>query len=129
VRARSVVLSLVLPMLLAGCNDAAMDGALVDASWPLAAGDYAEVNLVLEEGDSVLASFEASGVLTWNLHSHGGTGVVDHASGSDASGEVPFTAPEPGAYSYFWVNEGDETITLDVVVTGDGELHSTFPPT
>lgn len=52
----------------------------------IAPGDMAEINLALEAGETMEATFSTDGgTLKWNVHSHEGNEVIIHSEGQDAS--------------------------------------------
>lgn len=95
------------------------------------AGKFAELNMKMEAGSSVTATFSrADHALSWNIHSHthdGGTQI--HAEGTGAEGEIRFTAPEDGVFSILWKNEAGAPTPLDVDATlSEGaSVHSWTP--
>jgi hypothetical protein len=82
----------------------------------IAAGEFAEVNLVLPAGATVDVTFEAGAPVAWNIHSHPAGEVVIHQEGTSDEGTIPFTAASAGGYSYLWENKGADPVELDVTV-------------
>lgn len=99
-------------------------------SWSVAPGKFAEINLVLADKASVVATYTIEGgQMSWNVHSHVDDKAVIHHEGSDAKGEVEFVAPGDGIYSYMWTNKGDAEVKISVKLSARGQvkLHSTHP--
>lgn len=119
----------------AAASDA--DGALAPATvtaewsrtWTIAPGGMAEINLELEAGDTMAATFSTDGApLQWNVHSHERGAALVHARGEDASGELRHDVHEAGMYSFLWWSEQQAPVRLTVVLThGAAKIHSTHP--
>jgi hypothetical protein len=89
----------------------------------LPAGAFGEVDLDMEPGARVVATFEAVGApVEWNVHSHDADGtVVIHDDGLELSGTIDFVAVEPDVYSLLWSGEGPVDATLCVGLFTAGE--------
>ena len=114
---------LCLPLLLAGC--AGLDVHRADLQ--LAPGQIAEVNLALQQGDTVRWDWTASETLHFNVHSHSGGGMVEHVTRQAARDQGSFTAPAAGSYSLFWQPASPTPVVLTYSITGAGKLESTLP--
>jgi hypothetical protein len=113
--------------------DLRRDGGLevIERTLTIAAGEYAEANLLMGAGDTATAAFTtAGGAVTWDVHSHHGNDVVIHDQGVTTADSVDFTAPARGGFSYLWQNLNENAIDLEVTLTlrGDTSLHSWDPP-
>lgn len=96
----------------------------------LGPGEFAEINLEMGAGASTDVAFQAEGgPLEWNVHSHDGDKVEIHAEGVGATGDVRFTAPGAGPFSYMWKNAGGAPVQLTVRLSADGpvRVHSIHP--
>lgn len=111
-------------------DHAAPEGVPTDRQFAVAPGDFAEANFQLDAGSTVRLRFNGTAASSWDVHSHGHDGETTiHQKGSDASGEISFTAPEAGLFSALWLNESSDPIPLQVTVSfeGDGAMHSWVP--
>lgn len=114
-------------------STAATDTSTADAkwarTWTIAPGDMAEINLELDDGDTMAAIFSTDGApLKWNVHSHEGREAIIYAQGEDASGELRHDVAKGGMYSFLWLNEGPAPVRLTVELgRGAGQVHSTHP--
>lgn len=118
--------ALTLAALLASCGE---DGVPLPWShtFSIPPATFVEANLILSSGDAATCQFDAHGaVLDWNTHGHFGDGGLQLLrEGQGASGSIPFTAPAGGGYSFYFQNNGGQTATLDVTITGRGRVVST----
>jgi hypothetical protein len=98
-------------------------------TWTIVPGDMAEINLALEDGDTMAATFSTDGApLKWNVHSHEGREAIVHAQGEGASGELRHGVAKGGMYSFLWLNEGRASVRLTVELeSGASKVHSTHP--
>lgn len=121
------------------CGGASADASEADAAAPtptpledvvLEPGKFAEINLEMTEGSTAVISFQAAGgSLEWNVHSHDGDKVVTHAEGAGEAGELRFSAPRAGPFSYLWKNTGAAPVRLTARLTAEGSVrvHSVHP--
>lgn len=119
------------------CGGVSADGAepAKDTPTPLsdvvvAPGKFAEINLEMPEGSTVVITFQATGgPLEWNVHSHEGDKAVVHAEGTGEAGELRFTAPRSGPFSYLWKNAGATPVRLTARLASEGSarVHSVHP--
>lgn len=88
----------------------------------LAPTEWAESTYRLEEGSSMLFSWEATGAVSFNFHSAPdgapagyaesyGSEEVDRASGS-------YTAPFTGTHGWYWENLGSDYVTIRLTTAG-----------
>jgi hypothetical protein len=98
-------------------------------TWTIAPGDMAEINLALEDGDTMAAAFSTDGAtVKWNVHSHEGREAIIHAQGEDVSGQLRHAVAKGGMYSFLWLNGGHAPVRLTVELTsGAARVHSTHP--
>jgi hypothetical protein len=101
-------------------------GAPVDKQVVVPPGKFVEANLHLEAGAIVDATYDATDLVQWNVHSHPGKDPVTHEQGEGTAGTIRFTAPKTGAYSILWQNDNSSAIKLSVTLKG-GRLESWVP--
>lgn len=88
----------------------------------LAPTEWAESTYRLEEGASMLFSWEATGAVSFNFHSSPdgapvgyaetfGADEVDRANGS-------YTAPFTGIHGWYWENLGSDYVTIQLTTAG-----------
>lgn len=101
-----------------------MDNVLSD-SLDLGPGDFAELNLIMEEGATINFTFAAAGgTVAWNLHSHEDGELKIHQEGAGAAEHADaFTAPKREIYSLLFESESTP-VTLSYDVTGAFRVHS-----
>jgi hypothetical protein len=102
---------------------AAADPKDLEKKFYIPAGKFAEINLQMPAGAQANADYvvEEGGNIEWNVHSHPGKDVVVHDEGDGPKGNLAFTAPEDGAYSYLWENKkGKKNVMLRVRLTLSG---------
>jgi hypothetical protein len=92
----------------------------------LAAQGFAEVNLVMEENQTIDYAWatregDAAG---FNIHSHEDGKTTYHAEGSYARTSGTFTAPQPRIYSLMWENPGATPLTIDLDLRGQFQVLS-----
>ena len=85
----------------------------------IAPGKHVEVNLSFPAAVPAKATFNASGVVGWNVHSHPSGGMVEHQKGESSAGSIEFQPPAPGVYSFMWKNAGTAPVTLTLTVNSD----------
>lgn len=85
---------------------------------------FYEVNLILEQNASFHFSFNASGTVNWDVHSHPPEGVKEWETGSGTTAEYSFTAPAREVYSILWENPGALPVDLAFEVHGAFRIHS-----
>ncbi|MEP2706305.1 MAG: transmembrane anchor protein [Roseibium sp.] len=87
-----------------------------EMTFTLAPGQYTEVKMVMEKGNSAEYEWAAEGGrINYDLHAHGGGESVDYKKGrGETSGAGQFEASFPGEHGWFWRNrdKGDVTVTL-----------------
>lgn len=118
----------ILFVLLAACAKPATKptgpvGAAIEKSVVVAPGKFAEANLHLDEHAIVEATYDATDVLQWDVHSHPGKEAVIHERGEGTGGTIRFTAPKAGVYSILWQNDNASGVKLNVTLRG-GKLES-----
>jgi hypothetical protein len=90
------------------------------------AGQWAEANLLLKQGDRISWDWTTSQVVHFNVHTHQGGTAKEEIAQDAATGHGSFTAPQGGGYSLFWQNDGMQPVTLTYSVQG-GQLDSVYP--
>ena len=89
----------------------------------LAAGQGAEVKLVMTAGQKASFSWDAQGgVVNFDMHGDGGAGgeSTSYEKGRGAaSGEGVLEATFNGSHGWFWRNRGDATVTITLRTAGD----------
>jgi hypothetical protein len=88
----------------------------------IAPGKAVEVNLSFRKAAKAKATFNASGAVAWNVHSHPAGGMVEHQKGSSDGGEIAFEPATSGVYSFMWKNDGSAPVTLDITVSSDASV-------
>ncbi|MEL6962056.1 MAG: transmembrane anchor protein [Pseudomonadota bacterium] len=87
-------------------------------TFTLPPGEYTEVKLDMQEGDTAEYTWAADGGrINFDLHAHGDGQSVDYEKGrGKTSGEGSFEAPFAGEHGWFWRNrdKADVTITLQL---------------
>jgi hypothetical protein len=105
----------------------ASEGAAEDLQWTVEPGEFAEINVELGSGATMRAAFRSEGGdLRWNVHSHVDDAAVIHDQGETGAGNLSFTAPTAGLYSFLWMNPGSGPVSLQVELDlqGDARVHS-----
>lgn len=112
---------------LAGCAGGSF--TILDRTFELSPGQFAEVNLQMAEGDTIEVSFATDGPeMRWDLHRHGGDQQVEILEEGNASqGTVTYTADRDGVVSAFWEPHEEVEIRLEVTITGEAEVVSLVP--
>lgn len=119
---------LTVAVLFSGCMTAPL---LHERNLTLAAGAFAEVNLLLPDNGTVHWEWSTSDseAMRFNLHSHGAGGVQEHlVHAGAASHSDSFKTAKGGSYSLMWENTGRSPLELAYKVTGDGRLDPAHPP-
>lgn len=118
-------LLLVVP--LAGC--AGGSPTVLERTFELSPGQFAEANLQMAEGDTIEVSFATDGPeMRWDLHRHGeGQQIEILDQGNASQGMVTYTADREGVVSVFWEPHEEVEIRLEVTITGQAEVVSLVP--
>ena len=92
-----------------------------EITFTLAPGEYTEVKLVMNEGDSAEYAWSTDGGrINYDLHAHGGGKSVDYVKGrGETSGEGGFEAPFAGDHGWFWRNRDKVDVTVTLKTRGD----------
>lgn len=85
---------------------------------------FFEINLILEKDASFVFSFNSTGPVRWDVHSHPPEGLKVWESGEGTSATYSFTAPERNVYSIMWENPGALAVDLTYHVDGKFRVHS-----
>jgi hypothetical protein len=114
------------------CGSAAADEAPpTSRSLSIAPGEFAEVNLEMVAGSTVVLVFSGgSPDIDWDIHSHGPAGETTiHHSGRGGRGTIEFEPDFAGGFSMLWKNNGSTATPLDVQVgLHEGvSIHSWIP--
>jgi hypothetical protein len=110
---------------LSGCaEDAARnaDRIALAATRAVPAHALVEVDLRLNASASIAWDWSAlptGSVLLFNVHSHDGPRVVEHARTRTGHARGAFSAPVEGVYSLLWENEGATDLSVRYAIEGD----------
>ncbi len=107
---------------LAGCRPApsgAASGAAVEKSIVLRPGKIAQANVHMMMGDTLEASYDATDLLQWNVHT-GSTpqDVRTFAQGEGTAGTIRFKAPFEASYTVMWQNDNSSSIKMTIAIKG-----------
>lgn len=100
--------------------------ALLNKTYTVEPGSFAEVNLILEAN----ATFSYKWALVqgesvdFNIHSHKDGKTQYHERKTGASHEGTFTTTDRGVYSLLWANRGVATVVLETTIEGPFRVHS-----
>jgi hypothetical protein len=97
----------------------------------LAPGSFAEVNVLLEAGDTLRWSWSVQGPAPFfNVHTHNedNSARILRQTSDQTRNNGTFAAPEAGTYSLYWSNETPYPITLTYDVLGEGRLDPEHAP-
>ena len=93
-----------------------------EARFILSPFESMEYKYRLEEGDSMLYDWTATGELLYELHSEPGGAEPGYAESFDRAradhGAGTYVAPFPGVHGWFWENRGDADATLTLRTAG-----------
>jgi hypothetical protein len=95
----------------------------VDAvEFELASFESVEYSYVMQQGQTLIFSWQASAEVVYNLHSSPEGGPADYAQ-SFASGRArqqsgTYTAPFNGRHGWFWENRNAQTLELQISTAG-----------
>ena len=88
----------------------------------LAPTEWVESTYELEEGASMLFSWEASGVVSYNFHSAPDGSPPGYAESYDAQvsdrAHGAYTAPFTGVHGWYWENQGEDYVTIQLTTAG-----------
>lgn len=88
----------------------------------LEAGGQVEYKAIMEEGEALLYSWEADGILYYDFHAHQAEGNPDfwtrYAEGESNSHHGSIIAPYSGQHGWFWLNTEDKAVTVKLTVAG-----------
>ncbi len=107
---------------LSGCSAPSRPGLDLQDAQEVPAGGFAEVNLLLDAGDTVTWDWQADQAMRFGVHIHDGDGVTYLVSVDGRDDASSFKAPETGGYSLMWSNLGSSPAHLAFTVGGTGEL-------
>ncbi|CTQ53693.1 hypothetical protein LP7551_02218 [Roseibium album] len=99
-----------------------------EVTFTLAPGQYTEVKMVMNEGNSAEYEWSAEGGrINYDLHAHGDLESVDYKKGrGETSDTGQFEASFAGEHGWFWRNRDKSDVTVTLKLRGDyGELKST----
>ena len=88
----------------------------------IAPGKHLEVNLSFAAAVEAKIVFDASGVLSWNIHSHTGGDMVEHRKGAGANATILFVPTAPGVYALLWKNTTNAPIIVTLAITSDRDV-------
>ena len=81
-----------------------------------------EFMTMIDEGEVMLYTWEASEPLYYDFHAHQHGGNPDvwtrYADGTSIRDQGSIVAPYTGEHGWYWVNEGTQPITIKLTVTG-----------
>lgn len=114
---------LALPLLASGCmGDPEPD---LEETVRLSPAGYSqaarEVDLRLENGAEVQLTFEATGEISWDVHTHEGERVDIVTSGKGAEGSSSFKASRAGTYSVLFQNTRQAPVDVTFRLWGEFE--------
>ena len=88
----------------------------------LAPTEWVESTYELEEGSSMLFSWKASGVVSYNFHSAPDGSPPGYAESFDAQesdrAHGAYTAPFTGVHGWYWENQGADYVTIQLTTAG-----------
>lgn len=88
----------------------------------LAPSEWAESTYELEEGASMLFSWEASGIVSYNFHSAPHGSPPGYAESYDAQvsdrAHGAYTALFTGVHGWYWENRGEDYVTIELTTAG-----------
>jgi hypothetical protein len=89
-------------------------------TFTLPPGEYTEVKLDMEAGDTAEYAWTAEGGrINFDLHAHGGGQSVDYEKGrGKTSGDGSFEAPFAGEHGWFWRNRDSADVTITLQIKG-----------
>lgn len=124
-RTAAVLVLLLVP--LTGCTGG--PSTVVDQTFDLEPGQFAEANLQMTQGDTIEIRFATDGpAMAWDLHRHGEDQDVEILQEGNASeATLTYTADQDGVVSAFWQPEQQVPIRLEVTITGQAEVVSLVP--
>ena len=84
--------------------------------------EWVEYSYRLEEGGSMLFSWQATGELSYNFHSAPDGAPAGYAESFDAQesdqAHGTYTAPFPGIHGWYWENTGTDNVTISLTTAG-----------
>ena len=84
--------------------------------------EWVEYTYRLEEGGSMLFSWQATGELSYNFHSAPDGAPAGYAESFDAQesdqAHGTYTAPFPGIHGWYWENHGTDNVTISLTTAG-----------
>ena len=85
-------------------------------------GEWVEYFYRLDEGSSMVFTWDATGPVTYNFHASPDGGPAGYAESFDAQdrdqGHGTYTAPFTGIHGWYWENGGAEEITITLTTAG-----------
>lgn len=125
--ARRTAVLLVLAVASAGCASDSSAEILLDEERTLERGEFFEVDLEIDAGEEIRASYTANGTVGWNVHSHEDGEVVVHDEDAGTDGTITYEAPDGGTYSLLWQNREADPVQLSVTVSGQATVANVTP--
>lgn len=120
-----LLVGLVLFVFLAGCMDAGEDEPRYredTATVTVPADGSIEYKLFVAEGDAFDYEWSAGSILFFDFHGeHEGDTSGDftsHKAGTSGRDEGSLTAPFTGTHGWYWENQGDEDVTVELSTQG-----------
>ena len=121
---RAVITALLTPFLLSGCMDSQDD---LQGSRTIPAGSFFEINLVMTSGDHLEWTWNATGTLQSDVHTHFDAKVQTLHEETGTSGSGAFAAEHKGGHSLLWRNAGTVPVELEYALNGSFRLDSYYP--
>lgn len=89
-------------------------------TFTLSPGEYTEVKLDMEAGDTAEYAWTADGGrINFDLHAHGNGQSIDYEKGrGKTSGDGSFEAPFAGEHGWFWRNRDSADVTITLQLNG-----------
>ncbi len=121
-----LVIAVVASLALAGCAGSNGEQEVVhEDSYEVPSQTGFEIDLDVQEGDAIEIEASATGPMAWDFHRHDEAGnLVLIEEGSGDAIDLDHEAETSTTHSVFVQNQGEEEITVDITIRGDGELRN-----
>ena len=88
----------------------------------IAPGKHFEVDLMFASAVQAKMTYDASGIVSWNIHSHSAGEMIEHRKGEGSNETTLFVPAAPGVYSFIWKNTTNAPITLTLALTSERDV-------